>query len=50
LNVWEELKKRRNNFDMVLNLAEAFGGSNTNEPVIPAMLEGLGKHLRGFAG
>lgn len=41
LNLWEELKKRRGSFDMVLNLAEAFGGGNTNEPVVPAMLEGL---------
>jgi len=32
---------------MVLNLAEAFGGGNTNEPVVPAMLEGLGMPFTG---
>lgn len=40
-NLWEELKRRRDSFDVVLNLAEAFGGGNTKETVIPAMLEGL---------
>ena len=47
LNLWEELKKRRGSFDMVLNLAEAFGGGNTNELVVPAMLEGLGMPFTG---
>ena len=42
LNLWEELKKRKNEFDLVLNLAEAFGDGNSNETLIPAMLEGLG--------
>jgi hypothetical protein len=41
LDLWEQLKKRKNGFDMVFNLAEAFGGGNSNEPVVPAMLEGL---------
>ncbi|MFA5248352.1 MAG: hypothetical protein WC415_03850 [Patescibacteria group bacterium] len=41
LNIWEELKKRKRSCDIVFNLAEAFGGGNTNETVIPAMLEGL---------
>ncbi|MDP3957493.1 MAG: D-alanine--D-alanine ligase [bacterium] len=39
--LWEELKRRRGNVDIVLNLAEAFGGGNTKETVVPAMLEGL---------
>jgi len=47
LDLWEELKKRRGNFDIALNLAEAFGGGNTNEPVVPAMLEGLGMPFTG---
>ncbi|MBN2642641.1 MAG: hypothetical protein JXR78_13390 [Victivallales bacterium] len=47
LNLWEELKKRRGGFNMVLNLAEAFGGGNSNEPVVPAMLEGLGMPFTG---
>ena len=40
-DVWEELKARRTSIDIVLNLAEAFGGTNTNEALIPAMLEAL---------
>jgi len=40
-NIWEELKARKGSFDIVFNLAEAFGGGNTNETVVPAMLEGL---------
>lgn len=40
-NLWENLKKRRSKIDLVLNLAEGFGGTNTNEPVVPAMLEAL---------
>lgn len=40
-NLWENLKKRRNRFDLVFNLAESFGGTNANEPVVPAMLEAL---------
>lgn len=40
--LWENLKERRDDFDIILNLAEAFGGGNTNEIVVPAMLEGLG--------
>lgn len=41
LEVWENLKLRRNTIDIVLNLAESFGGGNTNETVVPAILEGL---------
>lgn len=41
LNLWEELKKRKGDFDITLNLAEAFGGGNINETTVPAMLEGL---------
>ncbi len=47
LNLWEELKRRRGKVDMVLNLAEAFGGGNANEPLVPAMLEGLGMPFTG---
>lgn len=41
LNLWENLKARRGNIDIVLNLAEAFGGGNNKETVVPAVLEGL---------
>ncbi len=41
-DLWENLKIKKGGVDIVLNLAEAFGGGNTNETVIPAMLEGLG--------
>lgn len=40
-DLWENLKAREGYFDVVLNLAEAFGGGNTKEAVVPAMLEGL---------
>lgn len=40
-NLWEQLKARRGSMDLVLNLAEAFGGTNTHEALIPAMLEAL---------
>lgn len=40
-NLWENLKARKADFDVVLNLAEAFGGGNTKETVVPAILEGL---------
>lgn len=40
-NLWENLKRRRNKIDLVLNLAEGFGGTNTNEPAVPAILEAL---------
>lgn len=40
-NLWENLKARKADFDIVLNLAEAFGGGNNKETVVPAMLEGL---------
>ena len=39
--VWERLKELRDNLDLVFNLAEAFGGTNSDEPLIPAMLEAL---------
>lgn len=39
--LWEQLKKRRKNIDLVLNLAEGFGGGNSDEPLVPAMLEAL---------
>lgn len=39
--LWEQLKAKRGNFDIVLNMAEAFGGTNTNETFVPAMLEAL---------
>lgn len=40
-NLWENLKRKRKSFDMVLNLAEAFGGGNANETLVPEMLEAL---------
>lgn len=42
LNLWEELMSRKGTFDLALNMAEAFGGGNTDEPLVPAMLEALG--------
>jgi len=41
LDLWEQLKARRGQFDIVLNMAEAFGGTNANETLVPAMLEAL---------
>jgi D-alanine-D-alanine ligase len=38
---WETLKRSRHDFDLVLNLAEGFGGTNSGEPLVPAMLEAL---------
>lgn len=40
-NLWENLKRKRSSTNLVFNLAEGFGGTNTNEPVVPAMLEAL---------
>ncbi|MDP2816526.1 MAG: hypothetical protein Q8O19_07595, partial [Rectinemataceae bacterium] len=42
LTLWENLKERKGKFDIVLNLAEAFGGGNKNEALVPMMLEALG--------
>ncbi len=39
--LWEKLKEKRETIDIVLNLAEAFGGGNDFEPLVPAMLEAL---------
>ena len=41
INLWDELKARRKGVDLVLNMAEAFGGGNADEPLVPAMLEAL---------
>lgn len=41
LNLWNVLIKRRNRFDIVFNLAEGFGGANSQEVFIPALLEAL---------
>jgi len=41
LDLWEVLKKRRKDFDIVFNLAEGFGGANSNEVFVPALLEAL---------
>ena len=41
LDLWENLRKRKENIDIVLNLAEGFGGGNTNETAVPAILEAL---------
>lgn len=40
-SLWENLKARKSSFDMVFNLAEAFGGTNNNEVLVPTMLEVL---------
>lgn len=40
-SLWEQLKRRRERIDLVLNLAEGFGGGNSDEPLVPAMLEAL---------
>lgn len=40
-DLWERLKASRSCFDLVVNLAEAFGGTNSYEPLVPAMLEAL---------
>lgn len=40
-NLWNDLQRRRKITDLVMNLAEGFGGTNTNEPVVPAILEAL---------
>ena len=39
--LWENLKAKKSSFDLVLNLAEAFGGTNSNEVLVPTMLEAL---------
>jgi len=39
--IWEQLRDTRGDFDLVFNLAEAFGGTNSYEPLVPAMLEAL---------
>lgn len=41
---WEHLKTRKGlgTFNLVLNLAEGFGGGNKDETLVPAMLEALG--------
>lgn len=41
LNLWENLRRRKEGIDIVLNLAEGFGGGNTNETAVPAILEAL---------
>lgn len=41
-NLWGELISRKGTFDLALNMAEAFGGTNADEPLIPAMLEAIG--------
>lgn len=53
LNLWSELKKRRDQFDIIFNLAEGFGGANSQEVFVPALLEALeipftGASLRNF--
>lgn len=40
-NLWEKLKRKKKSVDIVLNLAEAFGGGNANETLVPEMLEAL---------
>lgn len=40
-SLWENLKAKKASFDLVLNLAEAFGGTNSNEVLVPTILEAL---------
>jgi len=40
-SLWENLKARKGSFGLVLNMAEAFGGTNSNEVLVPMMLEAL---------
>jgi D-alanine-D-alanine ligase len=40
-SLWEDMKAKKGSFDLVLNLAEAFGGTNSNEVLVPTMLEAL---------
>mgnify|MGYP000456969614 CR=1 FL=1 len=40
-SLWENLKDSKGSFDMVFNMAEAFGGTNSNEVLVPTMLEAL---------
>jgi D-alanine-D-alanine ligase len=39
--LWERLKEFQNKIDIVFNLAESFGGTNADEPLVAAMLEAL---------
>jgi D-alanine-D-alanine ligase len=41
VDLWKRLNDFKNDIDMVFNLAESFGGTNSDEPLIPAMLEAL---------
>jgi D-alanine-D-alanine ligase len=41
LDLWEELRRRRSDVDLILNCAEAFGGGNSDEPTVPAILEAM---------
>ena len=49
-DLWEQLKARRGLIDLVFNLAEAFGGTNTHETLVPAMLEVLDMPFTGATG
>lgn len=40
-DIWEILRKKRNSIDIIFNLAEGFGGANSDETFVPAMLEAL---------
>ena len=40
-DLWEQLKAKKDSMDLVFNLAEAFGGTNAHETLVPAMLEAL---------
>lgn len=42
IELWNELRKKRGEVDLIFNLAEGFGGANTNELFVPSMLEVLG--------
>ena len=49
-NLWENLKVKKKKIDLVLNLAEAFGSGNTNETLVPEMLEALEIPFTGASG
>lgn len=41
LELWNEIRQKRDEIDLVFNLAEGFGGANSNELFVPALLEAL---------
>jgi D-alanine-D-alanine ligase len=48
-SLWGYLAANSVRYDLVFNLAEGFGGTNADEPLIPAMLEALQMSFTGAA-